>query len=50
MIKQVSRQKGYYYGHDLWIVDQMVRWVCWSPLSSTDPNNIGQRWKITCYV
>ena len=20
----------------------MVRWACWSPLSSTDPNNIGQ--------
>ena len=29
---------------------QMVRWVCWYPLSSTDPNNIGQTWKITCYV
>ena len=29
---------------------QMVRWACWSPLSSTDPNNIGQTWKITCYV
>ena len=29
---------------------QMVRWVCWSPLSSTDPNNISQIWKITCYV
>ena len=29
---------------------QMVRWACWSPLSSTDPNNIGQIWKITCYV
>ena len=24
---------------------QMVRWACWSPLSSTDPNNIGQIWK-----
>ena len=21
---------------------QMVRWVCWSPISSTDPKNIGQ--------
>ena len=29
---------------------QMVRWACWSPLSSTDPNNISQIWKITCYV
>ena len=29
---------------------QMVRWVCWSPLSSTDPNKIGQTRKITCYV
>ena len=29
---------------------QMVRWACWSPLSSTDPYNIGQIWKITCYV
>ena len=25
---------------------QMVRWACWSPLSSTDPNNIGQIWKL----
>ena len=23
----------------------MVRWACWSPLSSTDPNNIGQAMK-----
>ena len=29
---------------------QMVRWVCWSPLSPTDPNNIGQTRKITYYV
>ena len=29
---------------------QMVRRACWSPLSSTDPNNIGQIRKITCYV
>ena len=29
---------------------QMVRWACWSPLSSTDPSNIGQTRKITCYV
>ena len=29
---------------------QMVRWACWSPLSSTDPNNISQISKITCYV
>ena len=29
---------------------RMVRWACWSPLSSTDLNNIGQIWKITCYV
>ena len=29
---------------------QMVRWACWSPLSSTDHNNISQIWKITCYV
>ena len=29
---------------------QMVRWVCWSPLSSTDPSNIGQMREITCYV
>ena len=29
---------------------QMVRQACWYPLSSTDPNNIGQIWKITCYV
>ena len=28
----------------------MVRWACWSPLSFIDPNNIGQIWKITCYV
>ena len=28
----------------------MVRWVCWYPLSSTDPNNINQTGKITCYV
>ena len=25
---------------------QMVRWACWSPLSSTDPNNIGQICKL----
>ena len=25
-------------------------WMCWYPLSSTDPNNISQTWKITCYV
>ena len=24
----------------------MVRWACWSPLSSTDPNIIDQIWKI----
>ena len=29
---------------------QMVRRACWHQLSSTDPNNIGQIWKITCYV
>ena len=29
---------------------QMVRWVGWYSLSSTDLNNIGQTWKITCYV
>ena len=29
---------------------QMVRWTCWSPLSSTDPSNIGQMREITCYV
>ena len=23
----------------------MVRWACWYPLSSTDPNNIGQMGK-----
>ena len=33
-----------------WEKVQMVRWACWSPLSSTDPNNIGQICKITCYV
>ena len=33
-----------------WEMVQMVRWACWSPLSSTDPNNIGQLWKSTCYV
>ena len=33
-----------------WEKVQMVRWACWSPLSSTDPNNIGQIWQITCYV
>ena len=27
---------------------QMVRWACWSPLSSTDPSNIGQTRKSTC--
>ena len=25
-----------------WGKVQMVRWACWSLLSSTDPNNIGQ--------
>ena len=25
-----------------WRKVQMVRWACWYPLSSTDPNNIGQ--------
>ena len=29
---------------------QMVRWTCWSPLSSTDPSNIGQMREITSYV
>ena len=24
----------------------MVRWACWYPLSSTDPNNIGQIGKL----
>ena len=28
----------------------MVRWACWYTLSSTDPNNICQIWKITWYV
>ena len=38
--------------HSLFIgkMVQMVRWACWSPLSSTDPNNISQIWKITCSV
>ena len=29
---------------------QMVRWACWYPLSATDPSNVSQIWKITCYV
>ena len=29
---------------------QMVRRACWYPLSSTDPSNISQTRKITCYV
>ena len=29
-----------------WEKVQMVRWACWSPLSSTDPNNIGQYGKL----
>ena len=29
---------------------QMVRWTCWSPLSSTDSSNIGQMREITFYI
>ena len=61
-IWELKKKKNIAFGHGLftltkmakqheWEKVQMVRWACWSPLSSTDPSNSGPTMKkITCYV